>query len=91
MADEAGSTGTATEQSQPVPGEELPALFANRFYIVAGPRTTRITFGEGIDNGASRYRSAIVLPMDDAKQLAEVLADLLRKVEVQSQGAAERR
>ncbi len=88
MADQPRIAVEARELSQPVPGEELPALFANRFYIVAGPRTTRIAFGEGVENGSSRYRSAVVLPMDDAKELAQMLSELIRKVE--SQVAAER-
>jgi hypothetical protein len=79
-----GATDPGTE---PVPGEDLPAVFSNRFYIVAGPQTTRIAFGENIDNGTSRYRSAVVMPMDGAKELVALLTDLIQKVEAQAPAA----
>jgi len=83
MADQPKSTNGVTAAAEAVPGEDLPALFANRFYIVAGPQTTRIAFGENIDNGSSRYRSAVVMPMDGAKELVALLSDLIQKVESQ--------
>jgi len=87
VADKLNGTGPAIDMNEPVPGAELPALFANRFYVLANERTTRIAFGEHVDRGAVHYRTAITLPMEDAKQLVDVLNDVIRQVEAQA-GAA---
>ena len=85
MADKLnGTTSQAIEMNEPVPGAELPALFANRFYVLANERTTRIAFGEHVDRGDVHYRTAITLPMEDAKQLVDVLSDVIRQVEAQA-------
>lgn len=61
------------------PGASLPALFTNRFYIIANPVTTRIVFSEGIGGQTINTHTAIILPTTDALDLAKVLMDTIAR------------
>jgi hypothetical protein len=67
-----------SEDREPTPGEEIYAIFANQFYAVATKAFIRIVFGEIVTGNRSFYRSAVVLPTDDARELAELLLKLIR-------------
>jgi hypothetical protein len=64
----------------PLPGDDIYASFANRFHVIATEGFTRIVFGESPSGGQTFYRLAVVLPTEDAKNLGEVLLDLIRQL-----------
>ncbi len=53
-----------------------PAIFTNRFIGAFGPWGVRITFAELGLNGNGAFRAAVVMTMDDAKSLRNMLQDL---------------
>jgi hypothetical protein len=63
-----------------LPGDDIYAVFANRFHVIATEGFTRIVFGESPSGGQTFYRLAVALPTEDAKNLGEVLLDLIRKL-----------
>jgi hypothetical protein len=73
---------TKEEQEGPTPGEEIYAIFADRFYVVATTTITRIAFGEAPTGMREYYRTAVVLPTKDAKELAELVLRLIRELEM---------
>jgi hypothetical protein len=53
---------------------ETPAIFVNHFQMMKlGAHLVRITFGEAPVPNAPNYRSAIIMAVEDARQLASVL------------------
>jgi hypothetical protein len=76
------------EDEEPSPGEEIAAVFANQFYAVATKSFTRITFGESVIGDRTFYRNAIVLPTDDARELAELLLKLIRELDAEDAHAS---
>ena len=66
---------------EPTPGEELYAVFANDFYVVATEDFAQIIFGETVTEGRTFYRSAFVMPTANARQMAEAVLRLIRQVE----------
>jgi len=68
----------ATQGSEPE-GREIPAIYVNRFSIIVGPVTTRITFGEALTGLDAAYRSAVVMKTTDAEQLGQVLLATIQK------------
>lgn len=58
---------------------KIPALFADFFFAESTSRYVRISFGEARDEDVpeTQYRMAVVLPMDDARELAKVLMDIV--------------
>lgn len=57
---------------------DIPAIVVNRFQAIATPESIRIAFGEGFggDMKTVRYRTAISLSQEDARQLAVLLQKL---------------
>ena len=82
------ATGTLTDWTQ-TPGADRPALFSNRFYIIANPFTTRITFSEGVGGQTLNTHTAIVMPTSDAADLGRVLLDTIARNQASSAAAAE--
>ena len=76
-----GADGRQPTEEEVSPGEDVYAIFANRFYIVATVGFTRIAFGESATGSKEFYRSAVVLPTDDAKALAHSILRLIGEVE----------
>ena len=72
---------TATEQDTETAADEVarqaaadvPALFVDGYFLNSWPGHIRIAFGEYLA-GKGRYRTAVVLPLEDAESLA---ADLV--------------
>jgi hypothetical protein len=61
-----------------------PAPAANRFYVVIGPGGVRIAFAEEPRAGkSSHFRSAVMLPHQDAIKLANLLKTMLAPLEEQ--------
>lgn len=57
---------------------KIPAVFSNRFQLLTASGNVRITFAESgqaspEDTPVVAYRSAIVLTIDDARQLAHAI------------------
>ncbi|MGD9544983.1 MAG: hypothetical protein AB7F41_17115 [Methylocystis sp.] len=80
----------ADAKVQPVSDAEFevafsgPAPAANRFYIVVGPGGVRIAFAEEPRPGKpSHFRSAVMLPHQDAIKLANLLKTMLATLEEQ--------
>jgi len=59
--------------------QQLPAVFINRFFLSVGPILTRISFGETIDGTDVTFRTAIIMPTSDAKELADLIYGLAAK------------
>jgi hypothetical protein len=79
----------AENDDRPAPGEDIYAIFANRFYIVATEAFTRIAFGESATGIQEFYRMAVVLPTEDAKALARSLSRLIAEVEEEDAGPSD--
>ena len=77
---EGTASGTPQDKSSPSPGEEVYAIFADRFYVVATDVFTRIAFGEAPTGVQEFYRTAVVLPTKDARYLAELILRLIREL-----------
>ena len=50
-----------------------PAIFANRFYVTLTPAGVRIAFAEQLEGALPAFRTAILLPFQDAIGLAKIL------------------
>ena len=70
----------------------IPAIYCNRFVITVGS-TVRISFAEQdpriIDVGPI-FRTAICMTHTDAIELAQVLSQLMKPIELQLDAAAQR-
>ena len=80
MADQSAASGGFRQPSE----EELevafsgPAILANRFYVTLGPTGARIAFAEQQSSEKdAEFRSAVILPFQDALALSTILATLL--------------
>ncbi len=63
-----------------VPGREIAPIFSNRFFVTSVGSTTRIAFGEyvvGNPEVDTIYHHAVVIPTQDARALAELLARII--------------
>lgn len=66
--------------SQEFKASDGPAQLSNRFFINLGPTGVRIAFAEQFgQNNPPSFRTAVVLPFDDALELAKLLESLLAK------------
>jgi hypothetical protein len=64
--------------------KETPALYTDSFEVSVIPdaQIVRIAFGEFAGRGIPAFiRTAVAMPVSDAKELIRVLGDLLRDVE----------
>ncbi len=52
---------------------EVPAPYVNKFQILASGGTLRVAFAEAIPNISTNYRSAVVMNLEDARELAEAI------------------
>ncbi len=59
--------------------QEIIAVFANRFVIIAGDTTTRITFGEAVSGTGASFRTAVVLSTSDAQWLGAALTQTIER------------
>ena len=56
----------------------VPAIFANRVYALLDGGVMKISFGEqAVPGGVPKYRTAVVLRLEDAESLAGLITDLL--------------
>ena len=72
-------------------GADLAPIFANRFYVLVGPATTRTAFGEFITGDPSsdtNFHSAHVMPTENAVQLAKLILELHQRTFATSQADA---
>lgn len=67
------------EAQTPPAGRELPATYVNRFHVIVGPITTRITFGEALIGLEADSRVAVAMKTTDALELGNLLIELIRK------------
>jgi enterochelin esterase-like enzyme len=56
---------------------ELPALYCDAFWTTSWTGHVRIAFGEYLDQ--PRYRTAIVMPLDEAEALANYILRLVER------------
>jgi len=57
-----------------------PTLFSNKFYVVKSEKVTRIIFGDEPAAGSdTMYHSSIVMSNSDAKQLGDLISELMNK------------
>lgn len=70
-----------------------PAIFSNKFYATTGPGGVRIAFMEGAgDLGPPIFRTAVILPFQDALGLRDLLITQLKDIEAAiSQAQADHR
>ena len=82
MADKADKHRKLTGEEKEI-ALEGPAISANRSLIALTPGGVRITFVEQVDDSIPRFRVAVMLPIQDAISLKDVLGRLLANVEGQ--------
>lgn len=67
------------------PGASLPAPFVNQVHLNIGPSGVRILFGEKFGRSPEiNARTAVMMPMDTARALAEMILRAADAVEVAS-------
>lgn len=81
------------EQLPQLPPEENelmfsgPAVLSNKFYVALGPVGARITFAEQSPETSPKFRTAVVLPFQDAIELYKLLSKMLKPIEEALAGA----
>lgn len=60
---------------------EGPAISANRCFISLGSSGVRITFTEQVGDRLPKFRTAVMMPVQDAISLKTVLTRLLGEIE----------
>ena len=59
---------------------EMPASFVNRFQATVGPNILRLSVAEAFgDPKTARYRGAFIMTWEDARQLGELLLDMVSR------------
>jgi len=68
-----------------------PAIYTDAFLVsvIEGGAMFRITFAEGTAKQIGRIRAAVLMPRDDAKELARILSVLLSRTEKEEAPAAQ--
>jgi hypothetical protein len=64
------------DPDEKVPALNVPALFANDFYVVADPATSRVIVGEKVGTAPTNYHTVLVMPTADARSLAQLILEL---------------
>ena len=78
-----------TEEQMEV-GYSGAAISSNKFFITVGPQGARIAFAEGRGGGKFYFRTAVVLPFQDAIALKDILGQMLAQIEAQFAAVAEK-
>jgi hypothetical protein len=65
--------------------QQVEALFCNLFHVAAAPDFVRLTFGEAVVGTDGTYRSAVVMRMADAVELANFILRAAENAKVQSE------
>jgi hypothetical protein len=69
---------SATPAQEHLEGEDIPAIYINRFHIITGPVTTRITFSESMRGLEPSFpRVAVAMKTTDAEELANALLTVI--------------
>lgn len=78
----------AEEPEDPQPaGFKTPAVFSNRFIVrVDSDGLTRIVFGDALVRNHMAERSAVILTVDNALQLAELLMNTITEARKKAPG-----
>lgn len=88
MADEPDGQRTLSDEEKEI-ALEGPAIAANRVLISLGTSGVRITFTEQVEDRLPKFRVAVMLPIQDAISLKNVLTRLLGDIEKQIAAAEE--
>ena len=56
---------------------EIPAPFVNKFQILVSGGNVRVAFAEGFTGQPDNYRSAVVMSVSDARELAQAISESL--------------
>lgn len=83
MADELDVTSRSLTDEESDITLEGPAIAANRCLISLGTGGVRITFVEQVGDRSPKFRTAVMMPVQDAISLKTVLARLLAEPEAQ--------
>ena len=87
MAEEAAEAKDSAKRD--VTNEEMgiafegPAIFTNRVFITIGSGGVRIAFTEDRQDALAAFRSAVILPIQSAISLKNILGELLKEHEEQ--------
>jgi hypothetical protein len=57
----------------------VPAIFANRMQITGHGPIVRLSFGEGMGGTDFHYRAAIAMTINDAKEMAEAILNIVNQ------------
>ena len=68
------------EDRYPDEAAQIAASFTDTYYVNIWPGALRIAFGEAL-RGKAFYRTAVVIPIDDAKALANDILELIVRLE----------
>lgn len=93
MSDEPTQPAASTEPdkeedlNRAYPASRRPAtLFVNNFYVTGAGSFIRIAFGESAElPTGTQYRVAVALPLDDAKELARIVGNMVAEIEAEKQ------
>jgi glutaredoxin len=61
---------------------QVPSIFVNNFYVTGASSFVRIAFAESAEEPpGNQYRVTVTLPLEDAKELARVVAEMVSEIE----------
>jgi hypothetical protein len=64
------------------PSREPATLYVNNFYVTGSSEIIRIAFGESAAGPVgTKYRVAVAMPLEDAKELARILQRMTDDIE----------
>lgn len=78
------------KESDSMTARTRPAVFCDAFLLESDENLFRITFGEGSGSIRDRIRFAMVMPIEDVKELARMLTELLARMKAEESGKAKK-
>ena len=81
-ADEPETNDEQTDAEAYARSRKLPAIFVNNFYVAGTASGIRIAFAESAEQPIGpQYHAAVVLPVEDAKELARIVLRIVSEIE----------
>ena len=90
MAEEKPKPEDDVKESDSMMARTRPAVFCDAFLLESDESMFRMTFGEGSGSARDRIRFAMVMPVEDVRELARMLTELLARIKAEESGAAKK-
>jgi hypothetical protein len=66
-------------EKMPLAARQLSAPYCDSYFLTTWPNIVRIAFGESLE-GESYYRTAVIMPVEDAEDLAKSILDFVQRL-----------